>query len=314
MARYVTRRSFMKKSAAAGAATVVGGSVLGNMISCGTAPPPDISVAQGTDYFENTIHAVGQLGGMGKFVKPGAKVAVLANPQRNNPGAFTSPQVLKAALKMAREAGAAEVACPTLLPEQNWESTGMAQVVQEEGAKMVFVDRRDDANFTACAIPEGIALKEAKIMTEFFNYDTFIDIPICKDHAGNKFTGTMKNLMGLNSAANNWSFHKPNWQTDPDDIAFLDQCIADLNSITRITPDLCIVDATEFIITNGPMGPGEIIKPQKVVAGTDRVALDSYCCTLWGLNAGDIIMINKAFEHKLGERDISKLTVKVTEV
>ena len=49
----------------------------------------------------------------------------------------------------------------------------------------------------------------------------------------------MKNLMGLNSPKNNRIFHKKDWKTNPDSIAFMDQCIADLNTI--IKPDLCIV-------------------------------------------------------------------------
>ena len=32
------------------------------------------------------------------------------------------------------------------------------------------------------------------------DYDVLIDMPITKDHAGNKFTGTMKNLMGADFA------------------------------------------------------------------------------------------------------------------
>jgi len=133
-------------------------------------------------------------------------------------------------------------------------------------------------------------------------------MPITKDHAGNKFTGTMKNLMGLNSPANNRTFHRPNWKTDPNDVAHLEQSIVDLNKAVK--PALNVVDATEFITTNGPFGPGELIKPQKVVAGTDRVAVDAYCAGLWGLKPEDIVQIKRASEQGLGEMDLGKLSVK----
>jgi uncharacterized protein (DUF362 family) len=74
------------------------------------------------------------------------------------------------------------------------------------------------------------------------------------------------------------------------------------------------VDATEFITTNGPFGPGNIIKPQKVVVGVDRVAIDAYCTTLWGMKPEDIIMINKGYEHKLGEIDLKKKKIKEVKV
>ena len=122
----------------------------------------------------------------------------------------------------------------------------------------------------------------------------------------------MKNLMGLNSPLNNKTFHKKGWKTDIDAITHLDQCIADLNTV--ISPDLCIVDATEFITTNGPFGPGELLKPRKVIAGTDRVAIDSYCSTLLGLTGTDIIHIRKAHEHKLGKINLDAVSIKELEI
>ena len=64
----------------------------------------------------------------------------------------------------------------------------------------------------------------------------------------------MKNLMGLNFAEVNRTFHTGDFKTKPDDIDRLDQCIADLN--LAVKPTLCVIDATEFITTNGPFGPG----------------------------------------------------------
>lgn len=308
MFKKMTRRTFLKSSAAVGASSLFGINVLSG---CGKSRSADIVVVTGGDYFQNTVGAVENLGGMDRFVSNGSRVAILANPQRNNPGAFTKPEVVRAAIKMCKEAGAGEVSCLSWLPEQNWATTGLKTVVEEEEANLVILDLKDETLFKPVPVPNGIALKEARIMSVFFEYDVFIDMPITKDHAGNKFTGTMKNLMGLNSPKNNRTFHKEGWKTDIDAITHLDQCIADLNTV--ISPDLCIVDATEFITTNGPFGPGELIKPRKVIAGTDRVAIDSYCSTLWGLNGADIIHIRKAHEHRLGEIDPAKVTIEELE-
>jgi uncharacterized protein (DUF362 family) len=279
MEKNITRRSFIKKTAAIGAASVLGGSVLTSLSSCqkAAAEKIDISVVKGVDYFSNTLKAVEQLGGMEKFVSRGSKVAILANPQRNNPGVFTKPELLKAVIRMCRDAGADRVTCVSLLPEKNWKSTGLLSVVNEEGGKLVIVDNRNEAGFKKIPIPTGVALKEAQIMNEFYSHDVFITMPITKDHAGNKFTGTLKNMMGMNYS-------------------------------------ICVVDATEFIITNGPFGPGEIIKPKKVIAGTDRVAIDSYCCGLWGLEPENIITIQEAAAHGLGQKNLNDLIIKETAV
>jgi uncharacterized protein (DUF362 family) len=55
-------------------------------------------------------------------------------------------------------------------------------------------------------------------------------------------------------------------------------------------------------------------KPLKVVAGTDRVAIDAYCCTLWGLKPKDIVALVEAHKLGIGEIDVKKLTLKEIEV
>jgi len=308
MPEKINRRTFIKQSTALGVTSVMSSSILS---SCSNSSElPDISVVQGDNYENNTLKAVENLGGIDKFVPKNSKVAILANPQRNNPGAFTKPEVLKSVIKLCKEAGAKEICCISWLPEKNWESTGLKKIIDEQSTELKITDRKNEELFKPVLVPKGKELKEARLMNTYFDYDVFINVPVTKDHAGNKFTGTMKNLMGLNSPVNNRTFHKKDWSTNPDSIAFLDQCIADLNTI--IKPHLCIVDATEFIITNGPFGPGKLFKPKKVVAGIDRVAIDAYCSTLWGLNPKDIFMINNAYDHGIGE--IYLKNVKINEV
>lgn len=305
MPKSMNRRKFIKTSAVVGVTTMMTGSLVSATYPNETLP--DIAVTKSDNYFKNTIEAIALLGGIEKFVEKDSRIALLANPQRNNPGAFTNPDVLRAVIRMCKKAGVKEVTCISWLREKNWNNTGLKKVVNEEEVELKITDLKDESLFNPIPVPNGKELKEARIMQTLYDYDGFITIPITKDHAGNKFTGTLKNMMGLNSPANNRAFHKKDWGTNPDSIAFLDQCIADLNTVLK--PILCVVDATEFIITNGPFGPGELHKPQKVVAGTDRVAVDAYCSTLWELNPKDIHMINMAYDQGIGEKDIKKVKI-----
>ena len=314
MANRIGRREFIKKSAAVGASAVLGNRLISSLadgpLSAMAADKIDVAVASGSDYAAMTAKAVELVGGMEKFVHKGSKVALLPNVQSKNPGTFTKPEILRSVIRMCKKAGAGEINCLSWLTQQHWDGAGLAQVVQEEGITLKLIPR-DDVNFRSVPITGGNVLQEAKILNEFFNYDVFINMPITKDHAGNKFTGTMKNLMGLNApSVNRAQFHKPNWTTDPAAIEHLDRCIADLNTVVK--PSLCIVDATEIIKTNGPMGPGELIKPLKVIAGVDRVAIDSYCATILGLKGEDIVHIRGAYEKKMGEIDLQK--VKIQEI
>ncbi len=315
MNKKIGRREFFKKSAQAGISIALGNELLsGHAEAPIIARAPDtvgVAVATGDDYIAATMKSVEILGGIEKFVSNNAKVALLPNVQSRHPGAFTKPEILRGVLRLCKQAGATSIDCLSWQTEKQWIDTGLKAVIdaEETGLKIY---ARDESLFSAVPIPEGKTLKEAKILGALEEYDLFINMPVTKDHAGNKFTGTMKNLMGLNSPANNRTFHRPDWKTDPDDIAHLDQSIVDLNK--AIKPALNIVDATEIITTNGPFGPGELLKPQKVVAGTDRVAVDAYCCGLWGLKPEEIIMIARGASQGLGTMDLEKAGVKEVKV
>ena len=315
VAEKIGRREFVKTSAKIGLSAALGSHILvkeSHALTSTGAESVDMSIVLSGDYFKSTFKAVEVLGGMEKFVPKGTKVAILPNVQRWHPGTFTKPGIVRAIVQMCKKAGAAEVNCLSWLDEKNWEATGLRQVLKEEGASLKLI-AREEALYKTVKVDKPQALPEAMIMKEFYNNDVFIDIPITKDHAGNKFTGTMKNLMGLNFQKNNRAnFHKENWTTDINAIRHLEQCIVDLNTVVK--PTLCIVDATEFIITNGPMGPGEIIKPQKVIAGVDRVAIDAYCSTLWDLKPADIIQIQNAHDRGLGTMDLNKVKIKEVKV
>lgn len=306
MSRKIGRREFFKTSAQAGLTLALGPKLLA--ASGGAAKPSIIAVGIGSDYEQAAMKAVQMLGGIKKFVPKGSKVALLPNVQSRHPGSFTKPQILRAVIRLCKKAGAKEVSCLSWQTMKQWEDTGLKAVVDAEGAGLKIFEK-DEALFKPVPIAGGQALKEARILAEFYEYDVFINMPITKDHAGNKFTGTMKNLMGLNQpTVNRAQFHKPNWKTDPNDIAHLEKCIVDLNFAAK--PALNIVDATEIIKTNGPMGPGEIVKPGKIVAGVDRVAIDSYCATILGFKGEEIVAIKHAAERKLGEIDLQKAGVR----
>ena len=300
------RREFLKAGASMGAAVAFGRTPLF------AEPVTTVGVAGGGDYGKAAVKAVELLGGMDAFVSKGARIAILANVQSRHPGTFTGPSVLRAAIRLCRDAGAASVTCLSLQPMKQWEDTGLGKILEEEGAVLKLFSSKDESLFKPVPVTDGRGLTEAKVLGELDRYDGLINMPIIKDHAGNKFTGTMKNLMGLNASVSNRTFHKANWQTDPNDIAHLDQCIVDLNKVVK--PILNIADATEFITTNGPFGPGELAKPGKVVAGTDRVAVDSVCAGLLGLKPGGIIQIARGAEQGLGQGDLRKIRIREAKI
>lgn len=310
MSKAIGRRDFLGKGVKAGLASALAGELLarvpGGLWAAPASAGPEIVVASGTDYGAAAVKAVETLGGMSRFIKKGSRVALLPNVQSRHPGTFTKPEIFRAVVKMCREAGAADLAVLSLLTPQHSEAAGLSRVAGEERVEIKHI-AADPGLYRSVPVPRGLLFKEASVPAEFFNYDAYLNLPITKDHAGNRFTGALKNQMGLNSRASNRFFHKPNWKTDPADVEHMEVCIVDLNLI--FNPALSLVDATEVITTNGPMGPGELLRPMKVVAGLDRVAVDASCAKLLGLEPREVLSIRMAAERGLGEIDLKKIRV-----
>jgi uncharacterized protein (DUF362 family) len=305
--RTIGRREFLKTGAGAGLTLAMAKALAAGSGTKPLTKPSVVGVGIGEDYARATAKAVGLLGSFKTFVPKGSRVAILPNVQSRHPGSFTKPEILRAVIGLCKKAGAKEINCLSWQTVKQFEDTGLKAVIDAEGIGLKLFEK-DESLFKPVPIPKGVALKEARLLAALDDHDRLINMPITKDHAGNKFTGTMKNLMGLNSPGNNRTFHKPNWKTDPDDIAHLDQCIVDLNKALK--PALNVVDATEILVSNGPFGPGQLMRPEKVIAGTDRVAIDAYCAGLWGLKPDEIVQIKRASEQGLGEIDLIKVVLK----
>ena len=272
----------------------------------------DIAVHSGPDYFENTIKAIEQLGGIEQFVSKGDKVGLLINSAFKHPGSYTRPDIPLAVADLCFKAGAKEVCCLKGEDKKYWRRSKIYYKHKELIARL----KNEESDHVTTKIPNAKILKEADILEDFLKYDKIINIPIIKDHKGPGYTCTLKNLMGVAPFTTNVKFHLGDsyvinfikelgdFNSDPER---LNQSIADLNLVRKI--DLNVVDATEFIITNGPFGPGELKKLNTVVAGADRVAIDSYCCKFLGLRPEKLPIILNAVEHKLGDMNIDKLNI-----
>jgi uncharacterized protein (DUF362 family) len=305
MSESISRRSFIKGSTVLCASSVLGGSVVGWMQKLAFAEGKvDIAAVKGADYFKNTIKAVEILGGMGKFVSKQAKVGLLINSPWLHPGSYVRPEVTLAVIQMCRDAGAREIGVFKSLSNAYWRHSALSEKLSD----VVKSIRSLEGKYTEVSVPHGRSLKKAEIAKGLLDCDVLINIPIAKDHTGVRFTGTMKNMMGATSSGTNGFFHAGSGARGYyDDVEFLSQCIADVNLVRK--PDLCIVDGTEVLKTNGPQGPGQLIKPQRVFAGVDRVAMDVYGANLLGVRGEEIRTTRMAHEHGLGEIDLARLRI-----
>ena len=308
---HITRRSFLKKAACLGGGVLLSQSPLSGLAQGRLqAPPapdmePDLVAVKGKDSYVNTLRAIQELGGIEAFMRRGDRVGVLVNSPFKNIGASVNPDVALAVIEKCLEGGAREVRYLKDPHRGYWERSPKSGKL----ATVLKALKYESGDHVKVEIPGGLSLKDARVTKDLWDCDVFINISITKHHQGVLYSGALKNMMGLCAFFTNSYFHlgtlKLGWFADLD---HLSQCIADLNLIRK--PDLCISDATTFITEKGPYGPGKLANAETVVASTNRVSLDAFCCRFLGIQPEDVLMIGKASRHGLGEMKHDRIRIK----
>ena len=83
---------------------------------------------------------------------------------------------------------------------------------------------------------------------------------------------------------------------------------------TRLQADLTVIDATTVLSTNGPSGPGDVLRKDLVIASRDMVAADAMAVASseWygqKIEPRQVQHIRLAHEQGLGRMDIENLVV-----
>jgi uncharacterized protein (DUF362 family) len=311
----LSRRTFIKGSAALGATATVGGGMLGILarpVVAGDGAAAALAAITGGDPYRRTVAAVEAIGGMDRYVPAGARVVINANTAFKHRGSIVDPAVLAAALTMCTEAGAEEVWLLKDVPDGYWDRSEHASGHQPviDSAKV------SEREFEVVKVKGGVALAEAHVDRRLLETDVLINLAVAKHHKGCEYTGALKNAMGACP-------HEPTCRyfhigSNPDaegwyeDLGHLDQCIADLNRVRR--PDLCILDATEILTGNGPFGPGPLASPGAVVAAADPVAIDAYGVRFLGMKPEAVGMIGRSERQRVGSADLQAMSIRELEL
>ena len=299
----MTRRDFIRRALRAGLATYALSGVDGLLgeQAAGAASGPTIAVASRKGPVELVRAAVGAMGGIGKFVKRGAKVLIKPNiawARKPEQAATTNPEVVAEIVRLCKQAGAREVKVmdhPVDGPEALLlRMTGIGPAAKGAGARVSLAS--SPALYERVNLRGAKVLKSVEALRDLRRADVLINVPIAKVHSATGVTLGCKNLMG--TVLDRGAWHRSN----------LDQCIADYAAEFR--PDLVILDVTRVLLTNGPKGPGRTEAKGIVVAGTDPLAVDAYGATLLGRQAQQVGHLRCANDMGVGEIDLGRIRIR----
>ncbi|MGZ3558294.1 MAG: DUF362 domain-containing protein [Thermodesulfobacteriota bacterium] len=296
----ITRRKFLKTAAAGVALGLVGGPSFSF-----AKEEYELAVISG-EPAAATKKALEAIGGISRFIRKGQRVVLKPNmsfARTPDFSATTHPLVVAAVAQACVEAGAQQVLVldHTLQrAELCLERTGIPGACKNIPGVHVLA-LQEKKFFREIKIPQGKVLERADVIKEILEGYAVINIPVAKSHSATGVSLGLKGLMGM--IWDRESFHSQ---------YNINQAIADLATV--IKPQLTILDATRALASGGPGGPGEVKKPNLIVAGVDPVAVDSYGVSVvpwYGQNfkGRQVEHLFIAHQRGLGKIDIDQLKI-----
>lgn len=236
---------------------------------------------------ETCIRAlVEQMGGMGRFVRPGERIVLKANLLRPAPpesAICTHPAVVEAVAKLVKEAGGTPVICDSpggalhkeAVLRSLYEKTGMAAAAAAAGAELAM-----DSSTRTVSLPEGKVLRQTEIITPVAEADGVIDLCKMKTHVLMSMTGAVKNLFGVIPGLSKVGYHA----THPDHATFAD-VLLDLTGYVK--PRLSLMDGILAMEGDGPGSSGTPRQAGLLLAAANPLALDTAAGAIMNLPRQD---------------------------
>ena len=229
---------------------------------------------------------VEQMGGMGRFVRPGERIVLKANLLRAAPpesAICTHPAVVEAVAKLVKEAGGTPVICDSpggalhkeAVLRSLYEKTGMAAAAAAAGAELSI-----DSSTRTVSLPEGKVLRQAEIITPVAEADGVIDLCKMKTHVLMSMTGAVKNLFGVIPGLSKVGYHA----THPDHATFAD-VLLDLTGYVK--PRLSLMDGILAMEGDGPGSSGTPRQAGLLLAAANPLALDTAAGAIMNLPRQD---------------------------
>jgi uncharacterized protein (DUF362 family) len=242
----------------------------------------------------------------------GRKVLIKPNAGRvafPGQGVTTHPSVVEATIDHLKEGGATDISIAEscifgVNAEEAFLATGMKEVSQREGVRLMDLDRFDPMEIP---VPQGRVVRKIKVPSILRQFDLIISIPVMKTHMHTQVTLSIKNMKGLLWRREKARFHhlrsdKKITKGDKE----LDIAISDMASV--LLPHFAIIDGTVGMEGMGP-AYGTPKKMGIVVAASDPVSADAVATRLMGFDPVNVPHLRLLAERGLGDIQLKEVSI-----
>ena len=263
------------------------------------AQRPVVSVSGCPDYDIDRVRisvreAVGRLGGMERFVKPGDRVLLKVNllfPSKPEDAVTTHPSVVKAVTELVEKAGGRAIVGDS--PGLTYTKARLVKSYRKCGMYDAIEGTKAELNWNTESVvvdnPRGKIMKSLEVIKALEDADKVIALPKPKTHSFTVYTGATKVLFGVMPGLVKAAYHSklPNPR---------DFCDMLLDIQEYVQADLFIMDAVMGMDGKGPSG-GDPAKVGAILASTDALAMDIVACRMVGMDPAGVPTISNGIER-----------------
>jgi uncharacterized protein (DUF362 family)/NAD-dependent dihydropyrimidine dehydrogenase PreA subunit len=234
------------------------------------------------------------MGGMGRFIAPGERIALKANllrPVEPDKAATTHPAVVAAVGELAKQEGAIPVVVDSpgsgyeykkRTLERVYRVCGMQNAAEEAGFDVNF-----DTRYRAVSFPDGELAKHFEMIAPVIEADGVFNLCKLKTHVYMGMTGAIKNSFGVIPGR-----AKPGYHAKLCDKGRFARMLLDLSAC--VSPRLSVMDAVVGMEGDGP-NAGEPRHIGLLLAATNPLAMD--------VVAGEIVGLDREYNCVLVEAE-----------
>ncbi|MFC1860168.1 DUF362 domain-containing protein [Chloroflexota bacterium] len=251
--------------------------------------------------------AIDLAGGLKKIVAPSSRVLIkpnLCRPDPSGTGCITDCRVTEAVTKIVQEleprsviigegSGAGYNFSGSSSTEEAFCVSGTADAARRLGVELRNLNTDE---FEEITVKNPYVMDKVRIAKTVLQSDIIINIPVLKTHRRCLITLSLKNMKGVLPGAEKRKTHRLG----------LDKAIADLNSVVKV--DFVIVDAL-----TGMQGlweyPKDSVELGLILAGADRVAVDTVGTWLMGFDPARIMHLQYFAKRQGMKADLSQVDV-----
>jgi uncharacterized protein (DUF362 family) len=246
------------------------------------------------------------LGGIGKFIRPGDRVALKPNlVMKKHPdcAATTHPVLVKELGKLVKEAGGKVLIAESpggLYSERTLKAAythcGMAEVAEESGIELNY-----DTDETDVDNSKGLYLKKVRVIKPLADADVIINLPKLKTHGQMVYTGAVKNMFGAVPGALKAEYHFRMSGYDEFANALID-------IYCSVKPAISIMDAVVGMEGLGPTS-GTPRQIGALMASSDAFSLDLAALSIIGAKPEDVPVLRNAIKRGLCPESLQKVSL-----